>query len=224
MLIMRNLLVNHYSINSSFLLIDSPKSSILFFQKRNIINEDSLDQIIMGCLQEREDAQRLLFKQFFGYAKSIALRYSSNDIEAQEIINDGFLKVFKNLNHYDFAQPFKAWLRTIVINTSIDYYRRKQKYAIMSFPEQLPDATFDDNVLDKISADEIMVLVRQLSPAYRTVFMMYVIDGYNHREIGEMLNINEGTSKSNLAKARAKLQDLILESNPSLYYAYAKNK
>lgn len=192
----------------------------MFFQNRNIINENKLDEIIEACKQGRADAERLLFKQFFGYAKSIALRYSSGEVEAQEIINDGFLKVFKNLPTYDFAQPFKAWLRRIIINTAIDYYRRKQKYAMMSFPEQMPEATFNESVLDNISADEIMALVRNLTPAYRTVFMMYVVDGYNHREIGEMLNINEGTSKSNLAKARAKLQDMILDSNPSMYYAY----
>jgi RNA polymerase sigma-70 factor, ECF subfamily len=196
----------------------------LFFQNRNIINEKNLDEILEGCKQGRADAERLLFKQFFGYAKSIALRYSSGEVEAQEIINDGFLKVFKNLPNYDFAQPFKAWLRRIIINTAIDYYRRKQKYAMMSFPEQMPEAAFDENVLDSISAEEIMALVRNLTPAYRTVFMMYVVDGYNHREIGEMLNINEGTSKSNLAKARAKLQDMILDANPSMYYAYKSSK
>lgn len=192
----------------------------MFFQKRVNINENSLEEVINGCLAGRADAERLLFKQFFGYAKSIALRYASNDIEAEEIINDGFLKIFRHLQNYDFAQPFKAWLRTIMINTSIDFYRKKQKYAIMSFPEQMPDAVFDDNILDKISAEEILALVRKLSPAYRTVFLMYVIDGYNHREIGEALGINEGTSKSNLAKARAKLQDMILEANPNLYYSY----
>lgn len=192
----------------------------MFFQKRVNINENSLEEVIRGCLAGRTDAERMLFKQFFGYAKSIALRYASSDVEAEEIINDGFLKVFKHLENYDFAQPFKAWLRTIMINTSIDFYRKKQKYAIMSFPEQMPDAVFDDNILDKISAEEILALVRKLSPAYRTVFLMYVVDGYNHREIGEALGINEGTSKSNLAKARAKLQDMILEANPNLYYAY----
>jgi RNA polymerase sigma-70 factor, ECF subfamily len=194
----------------------------LFFKTQNNINDDSLNSIIEACLAERADAQRLLFKQFFGYAKSIALRYAAADIEAEEILNDGFLKIFKNLPSYDFAQPFKAWLRKIMINTAIDYYRRKQKYAIISFPEQLPEKALNDSVLDDISVEEIMVLVRKLTPAYRTVFMMYVIDGYNHREIAELLNINEGTSKSNLAKARGKLQDMILEENPSLYAARSK--
>lgn len=181
----------------------------MFFKKRNIINEDSLDEIIEGCKAENEDAQRMLYKQFFGYAKSIALRYTAADVEAEEIMNDGFLKIFKNIHHYDFAQPFKAWFRRILINTAIDYYRKKQKYAIISHPEQLPEVAFNDNVIDQMSAAEIMTLVRKLTPAYRTVFMMYVVDGYNHREIAELLNINEGTSKSNLAKARAKLQEMI---------------
>jgi RNA polymerase sigma-70 factor, ECF subfamily len=194
----------------------------LLYKKQHTINDDSLNSILEGCLQGRADAERLLFKQFFGYAKSIALRYSSADMEAEEIMNDGFLKVFKNLSNYDFAQPFKAWLRTIMVNTAIDYYRRKQKYAIISFPEQLPETALNDSVLDTLSAAEIMMLVRKLTPAYRTVFMMYVVDGYNHREIADLLNINEGTSKSNLAKARVKLQMMIMEENPSLYHAYSK--
>jgi RNA polymerase sigma-70 factor, ECF subfamily len=163
-----------------------------------------------------------LYKQFFGYAKSIALRYAASDDEAQEVLNDGFLKAFRYLETYDFAQPFKAWFRTIMVNTAIDAYRRKQKYAIITHPEQLPETAFDEHIIDQLSAEEIMQMVRRLTPAYRTVFMMYVVDGYNHREIAELLNINEGTSKSNLAKARGKLQEMILDENPSLYYAQQK--
>ncbi|MFZ4542965.1 MAG: RNA polymerase sigma factor [Saprospiraceae bacterium] len=194
----------------------------MFSKKRNIINENNFEEIVAACLQEREDAQRILFKMYFAYAKSIAMRYSADDNEAKEIINDSFLKAFKNLTLYDFGLPFKAWLRTIVVHTSIDHYRRKQKYAILSFQEFMPDTAIHESVIDHLSAEEIMVLVRKLSPAYRTVFMMYVVDGYNHREIAELLNINEGTSKSNLSKARIKLQEMILTENPALYHAHSK--
>lgn len=195
----------------------------MFSKNRNTFNEENLEEIVAACLKGREDAHRMLFGMYFPYAKSIATRYSSDDDEAREIINDSFLKVFKNLVMYDFGLPFRAWLRTIVVHTSIDYFRRKKKYAILSFQEQLPETQVSETIIDRMSAEEIMILVRRLSPAYRTVFMMYVVDGFNHREIAELLNINEGTSKSNLSKARIRLQEMILEENPELYHHYYKN-
>jgi RNA polymerase sigma-70 factor (ECF subfamily) len=194
----------------------------LFSKNRNSFNEDNLGEIVSSCLKGKEDAQRVLFSMYFSYARSIATRYSSDDDEAREIINDSFLKVFKNLALYDFALPFRAWLRTIVVHTSIDYFRRKKKYAVLSFQDQLPETQVSETIIDQLSAEEIMVLVRRLSPAYRTVFVMYVVDGFNHREIAELLNINEGTSKSNLSKARVRLQEMILKENPALYSAFYK--
>ena len=192
----------------------------MFSKNRNTFSEDNLEEVVSACLQGREDGHRMLFKMYISYAKSIAARYSSDDEEAKEIINDTFLKVFKNLSTYDFGLPFRAWLRTIAIHTAIDYFRRKKKYAVLSFQEQLPETQVSDTIIDQLSAEEIMALVRKLSPAYRTVFMMYVVDGFNHREIAELLNITEGTSKSNLSKARVRLQEMIAEENPSLYNAY----
>lgn len=157
-----------------------------------------------------------------GYAKSICARYTSNQQEAEEILNEGFLKVFQNLQKFDQKQPFKAWLRTIFVNTAIDFYRKNQKYALQSdLNEGLNVADVDENIISRISAEEILQLIQQLPPGYRIVFTMYVIDGYTHREIGEILGIQEGTSKSNLRSARQKLQVMIKQAYPDLYQVYA---
>lgn len=190
------------------------------FQDTHTNYDPQLKKIIEGCLEDRQDAQRQLFKLYFGYAKSICLRYSSNKEEAEEILNTGFLKVFRALPKYDNIQPFRAWLRVIMINTAIDYYRKEQKHSKNIPLGETFDVPFEDDILDKISAEEILDLVQQLPTSYRTVFMLYVVDGYNHREIGELLGIAEGTSKSNLAVARTKLKVMLLQKNPKWNYLY----
>lgn len=157
-----------------------------------------------------------------GYAKSICARYTSNQQEAEEILNERFLKVFLHLKKYDSKQPFKAWLRTIFVNTAIDFYRKNQKYQLQTdLEEGLQVQEVDESIISRISADEILQLIQQLPPGYRIVFTMYVIDGYNHREIGNILGIQEGTSKSNLRSARQKLQRMIKQAYPDLYQIYA---
>lgn len=176
--------------------------------------EPQLAQILAGCLAQRQDAQKGLFKMYYGYVKSICLRYASNKEEAEEILNTSFLKVFQYLDKYNHNQSFKAWIRKIVVNTAIDYYRKEQKHAQNIPIETAPEVSFDDNILDKMAAEEILEWVQTLPTSYRTVFMLYVVEGYNHREIGELLGISEGTSKSNLMIARNKLKKILLEKNP----------
>jgi RNA polymerase sigma-70 factor (ECF subfamily) len=191
-----------------------------FFRGKSEFNPDEPDSVVAACRRDEPKAQRALVKLYFGYVKSIALRYSSDDMLADEILNESFLKVFNNLNKYDEKQAFKGWLRAIVVNTAIDYYR---KSALTPFYENLEDvhlADLDEDVISRITAEEILELVRRLSPAYRMVFSMYVIDGYTHKEIAEKLGIKEGTSKSNLQDARKKLQSMILKLNPNLHAAY----
>ncbi len=173
------------------------------------INEPQLIIIIEGCLAQRQDAQKSLFKLYYGYVKSICLRYAKNKQESEEILNTSFLKIFQNLAKYEEKQPFKAWIRRIVVNTAIDYYRKEQKYAQNIPLENAPEVPFDDDILETMAAEEILGHVQTLPPSYRTVFMLYVVDGYNHREIGELLGISEGTSKSNLMVARNKLKKIL---------------
>lgn len=190
---------------------------------RSEFNPDDPESVIAACKRNNASAQRALIKLFFGYVKSISLRYSSDDQDADEILNDSFLKVFTNLDKYDEKQSFKAWLRTIVVNTAIDYFRKnKQKADYTSYDEAEKQFVFDENedIISRISAEEILSLVQQLSPAYRMVFSLYVIDGYSHKEIAEKLGIKEGTSKSNLQDARRRLQYMISKVYPKLHAAY----
>ncbi|CAG4993443.1 hypothetical protein DYBT9275_01171 [Dyadobacter sp. CECT 9275] len=163
-------------------------------------------------------AQRLLYKQYFGYSKSICLRYTSTTEEAEEVLNEGFLKVFNNLDKYDSAHPFKAWLRTIMVNTAISYYRKHKKHSEdMVSLEDAPYPRFDDDIVGQITAEEILQLIQGIKPVYKNVFLLYVVDGYNHREIADILEINEATVRSHYVRARARLQHLIKQNYPHLF-------
>ena len=193
----------------------------MFFKKKPDFDESDLNSIIAACIKRDKIAERILIKMHYSFSKSICMRYSSNNEETEEMLNDGFLKMFNNLGRYDMTQPFKVWLRTIMVNTAIDYYRKNKKYENNVSIENMDFVSLDDDVISRISAKEILKLVQQLSPSYRMVFTLYVIEGYNHREIADMLGIKEGTSKSNLQDARKKLQQMIKENYPQLYLAYA---
>ncbi len=191
-----------------------------FFKRKPFFDPNDLPSVIEACLNYNQQAQRTLIRIFYGFAKSICIKYVSNEELAEEIINDSFLKVFNNLHKYDPFQPFKAWLRAIVVNTAIDYYRKGQKFSKHEDYENIEIVDLEEGAISKLSAEEIMKFIQQLSPAYRMVFTLYVIDGYTHREIADMLGIKEGTSKSNLQDARRKLQLMILKTDPNTYFAY----
>lgn len=192
----------------------------MFFRKTPF-NENDLQSIIMACLSGNSSAQKALIKMFFSYAKHVCMPYVSCKEEAEEVINDCFLKVFTHLNKFDHSRPFKAWFKSILINTAIDHYRKNNQPKYLVDVDQAFDLQDGTDILGKISADEIIALIQKLPPSYRMVFNLYVIDGYTHREIAEMLGIGEGTSKSNLRDARRKLQVMIAESQPHLFLAYS---
>ncbi len=193
----------------------------MFFKNKNKFSENDFDSILRACQKEDKNAQKELIRLFFGYAKTISMRYASSKEEAEEIINDSFLKVFNNLTRYDHTLSFKIWFKTIVVNTAIDYYRKNQKYKQVLDIDNVEMIDSTDDVISKISAEEILSVVQRLSPAYRMVFTLYVLEGYNHREIAEILGIKEGTSKSNLQDARRKLQHMIKSAYPHLYLIHA---
>jgi RNA polymerase sigma-70 factor (ECF subfamily) len=173
-------------------------------------NKPDLESIIKGCKDGKSSAQKYLFEDFYGFAMKICLRYGSDRIQAEEMVNDSFLKVFKNIDSYNENHSFHAWFKTITVRTCIDYYRKYSSKVSFVDVEDTPfieDKTGD--ALDQLSAEEILELVQKLPPSYRTAFSLFVIDGYSHAEIAEMLGVNEGTSRSNLAKARLKLQEWI---------------
>lgn len=176
-------------------------------------NKAILRLLIESCKEGKRSSQDELYKAMYSYGMSICLRYTRNREEAHEVLNDGFLKVFANLHKYNFELSYKAWIRRILINSSIDYFRRNEKHAQTLDMVHAEGSAVENDSLERLSAAEIMAVVQQLPPAYRMVFNLYAIEGYKHREIAEMLGINEGTSKSNLAKARHKLQKMLLVMN-----------
>jgi len=156
-------------------------------------------------------AQRKLFEQYFGYVKSLTLRYMATVEEAEEMLNDVFLKFFDRLDQYNPSFPLKSWIRRITINTCIDRLRSLKKLPRLMDLDSLtePSSAEDDFSLDGV--DELLPLLQSLPPRYRLVFNLYVFEDYKHREIADMLNISEGTSKSNYARAKQILKRSLMK-------------
>jgi len=173
------------------------------------VDNQHIEKILQGCIKQKRDAQKLLYKEFHGYCMSICLRYAENREDAVEIMNDGFLKVFKYIGSFDKEKPFKAWLRKIMINSTLDHIKKHQQKLEQLEMEAGLRALVKETQLDQLSYDDLLDLIRKLPQAYRTVFNLYAIEGYKHEEIAGMLNINVGTSKSNYHKAKQKLQELL---------------
>ena len=180
------------------------------------MGEEDLHQLIRGCIKQDRKCQKMLYKAFYGFSMGICLRYAGSRDEAAEVMNQGFFKVFTHIESYDVTRPFKAWLGKIMRNVSIDFYRANLK---MAYTEDLDSAEHisDGDVVDKnLHYDDLLAMVQQLPQAYRTVFNLFAIDGYSHEEIASKLNINIGTSKSNLHKARQKLKLMVLKADQSV--------
>lgn len=173
---------------------------------------DNIIRIIDFCIEGKETGYRDLFFEYHAFGKIICLRHCSNNEDAEEILNDTFIKVFKSLNTFDKTKSFKAWFRKILINSCIDFYRRKSKLVFESSDNlnYYPDITEKIDAIDEWSVDDILKEIQKLSPASRTVFLLHAVEGYSHKEIAEMLKINEITSRTNYHKARAKLQVILL--------------
>ena len=173
-------------------------------------------QIVLGCCKRDRSSQNALYRLFYPYGMSICIRYVDTEAEAISVVNDGFLKVFQNIKKFDVAQAFKPWFRKIVVNTAINHIKKQKKFKMEVSMEEAKNISAKENILSRINYQELMVMVQSLSTAYRTVFNMYVIDGFKHEEIAKKLGISIGTSKSNLTRARANLRELVTKklNNP----------
>jgi len=174
----------------------------------NDIGNINLDEIIQGCLQKKGKSQEMLYKRFFGYALRVSLIYNSNREDALEIVNDSFVKVFSQIGKYDSSLPFKGWLAKIVINTSIDRFRKNKKDIRFDDKETffVPDES--PNILEQLSAEDILGLLSRLPEIHRLVFSLYEIDGYTHEEISSLLGIPENSSRVYLTRAKRRLREL----------------
>jgi RNA polymerase sigma factor (sigma-70 family) len=172
----------------------------------------SNENIIEGCLKGDRICQKELFERFSPKILAVCMRYTDNHDEAYDILQDTFIKVFERIESYKNEGSFEGWLRRISVNTALDYIRRNK---MSKFTDDVDDVKFklssNEGTLDNMLAEDLMKILNSLPVGYRTVFNMYVIDGYSHKEIAEMLNITESTSKSQFSRARAILQKIIIE-------------
>ncbi|HVU56030.1 MAG TPA: RNA polymerase sigma factor [Puia sp.] len=180
--------------------------------------EDDIQIVIRGCIKNDRKAQEQLYKRFYHAMMVLCVRYTKDSQDAIEVLNDGFLKVFRNIGNY---QPEKAsfytWVRTIVIHTAIDFLRKQQAYPETGgISEGVDEPSIDNEALGKLSGEEVLKMIRQLPAATGLVFNLYAVDGFNHREIGTLLGISEGTSRWHLSEARKQLKTLIylMKRNP----------
>ncbi|MBS1667273.1 MAG: sigma-70 family RNA polymerase sigma factor [Bacteroidetes bacterium] len=180
----------------------------------------------MGCRENNRGSQKELYQLLRDYAMKICYRYQNHAEEAEEIMNEGFVKLFKNIGQFDEGRhanievALKGWFKRILINTCIDHYRKNASTAthkiLTKESENIPSHA--ENGLDKLSYKEIIESIRLLSPAYRTVFNLFVIEGLSHEEIAAELGISVGASKSNLSKARENLRKILLKKTDSKIY------
>ena len=167
-----------------------------------------IKNIINGCLKGNRRDQELLYRRHAPKLYAVCLQYSGNDEEARDILQEGFIKIFENLIHYKHEGSFEGWMRRIMVNTALEKYRSRHNLYRVDDIDQIPepDAEPDNEDYSGLEAVDLMEIIRELPPKYRMVFNLFAIEGYSHREISQMINISEGTSKSNLSRARIILQ------------------
>jgi len=179
---------------------------------------DQLEHIIKGCRDEDPKAQKELYQMFAGRMFSLCLRYADNEDEAKDNLQEGFIRVFRKIKQYRSEGSFEGWMRKIMVNISLQKYRDRMKmnpvYELEGVREQASE-TASDLVTEK----DLLQMISELPPRYRLVFNMYAIEGYSHKEISEMLGISEGTSKSNLSRARDILQNKLKKYSEINYRA-----
>jgi len=184
----------------------------LYFWSNFYSNTTDLDQqkdIIKGCVKGETEAQGALFKKYSKILFGVCLRYTKDHSAAEDVLHEGFIKIFLNIASYKNKGSFEGWMRRIMVNTALERYRKNFQMYPVSDVTELESKMNTNIIVSELSAQELLVLIKDLPPAYKMVFNLYAIDGYSHKEVGEILNISIGTSKSNLSRARKILQNKV---------------
>ena len=169
---------------------------------KGVITQD----VLQACIAGRRESQELLYDYFAPRLFGICLRYAHDYPTAQDLLQEGFIKVFNKLDCYRYEGSFEGWMKRIFVNVAIEHYRKSKSRKFFVEIEKAREVSCDDFAIEHLAAQDLLKVVQKLPDGYRTVFNLYAIEGYNHREIGKMLNISEGTSKSQLARSRATLR------------------
>jgi RNA polymerase sigma-70 factor (ECF subfamily) len=185
-----------------------------------VVEDKQLQQLIKGCLEGDRKAQQAVYKLLYGKMKVVCMRYTRDTDQALDVLQEGFIKVFQNMERYSGAGSFEGWVRRIMVNLSIDRFR-KQKNDLLLLNGSMSIEDYEDEVEDEadvesvdydFTPEQILEAMQQLSPAYKTVFNLYVFENYTHQDIAEALSISIGTSKSNFAKAKRNMKKILLKN------------
>jgi RNA polymerase sigma-70 factor (ECF subfamily) len=191
------------------------------------LTNNQIQELLNGCRNNNRESQRIFYEWLKEYAVNICYRYTTNFHEMEELVSEGFIKVYKNIHLYNESiyspseAAFKGWFKRVLINTCINWFRKKYPPItdIYTEPEIVLQKAESESVLDSMSYKEIIHSIKELSPAYRTVFNLFIIDGMSHEEIAEQLGISIGASKSNLFKAKENLKKILLKKMDIKKYA-----
>ncbi|KGE88715.1 MAG: RNA polymerase sigma factor [Phaeodactylibacter xiamenensis] len=173
--------------------------------------ENNEKGLIQACVRRERWAQKVLYEEYYSRMMGVCLRYATDEEEALDILHEGFIKVFRHIGKYKPGTSLSAWIRRIMVNTAIDYFRKNSRRRTEDMDEAYDISTNDPDAISRCSEQEILEAIQELTPSYRAVFNLYVIEGYAHKEIAELLDITESTSRSNLVKARSKLKEILSE-------------
>ena len=170
--------------------------------------------VIEACLKNDSRAQGSLYKQYAGLLFGIAYRYTKKEADAEDVLQEAFVKIFQNLSKYNGAGSFEGWMKRIVVTTAINFYHKNKKDNLFaSYDLESENISESNNIIEQLSTDELLDCLRTLPEGFQLIVNLYAIEGYSHKEIAEMLNINEGTSKSQLSRGRKLLEAKMLHKN-----------
>lgn len=181
------------------------------------MSDEELNDLIRNCIRGNASAQERLYRHLYGTMMAVCLRYTRDREQAQDILQDGFIKVFASMSRFSFEGSFEGWVRRIMVNTAIDFFRKKktdfvllgENSSVEDFAEVVDEADEEERMYD-FTPEDIVKAMQSLTPAYRTIFNLYVFENLAHHEIAERLGISTGTSKSNYAKAKRNLRKILI--------------
>ena len=177
----------------------------------------TIDTLVNKCKAGERKAQELLYKQFAAKMLGVCMRYATDRMEAEDMLQNGFIRVFQKMSDYRGEGSFEGWVRRIMVHSSIEYYRKHHKMMQAVDMDEHDEPSVDPVAMANLDAKDLITLIQQLAPGYRMVFNLYAIEGFSHKEIGEIMSISEGASKSQLSRARAILKEQVLKTSTKSY-------
>jgi RNA polymerase sigma factor (sigma-70 family) len=178
----------------------------------------TIEQLIARCKAGERKAHELLYKQFSSKMLGVCMRYATDKMEAEDMLQNGFMKLFNKLEDYRGEGSFEGWVRRIMVHSAIEYYRKHHKMVqVLDVAEMDNEPSVNPAAMTNMGVKDLMAIIQQLSPGYKMVFNLYAIEGYTHKEIGEIMGITEGASKSQLSRARTILKDMVLKMEDKQY-------